>query len=75
MSDYTLICENRLVVPIWEKANLTVREAAAYSGIGESSIREMLEEKNTFAFRVGNKWLINRELFDEHIRKICAEIS
>lgn len=29
-------------VPIWEKSNLTVEEAAAYTGIGINKIREML---------------------------------
>ena len=27
-------------VPLWEKANLTVYEAAAYSGIGADKLRE-----------------------------------
>ena len=59
-------------IPIWHKANLTVKEAAEYSGIGESSIREMIRENNSFSFRVGNKWLINRKLFDEYIMRICS---
>ena len=29
----------RKEVPIWQKANLTIEEAAAYSGIGENRIR------------------------------------
>lgn len=28
-------------VPLWEKANLTVYEAAAYSGIGADKLREL----------------------------------
>ena len=61
-----------LSVPIWHKANLTVKEAAAYSGIGENSIREKLKDENAcFAFQVGNRWLINRELFDDYIKGIC----
>lgn len=59
-------------VPIWHKANLTIKEAAAYSGIGENSIREMLKDENAhFSFRIGNRWLINRELFDEYIKELC----
>ena len=27
-------------VPIWEKSNLTLEEAAAYSGIGSNKLRE-----------------------------------
>ena len=61
-------------VPIWEKANLTVKEAAAYSGIGENSLREILKEKDAkFSFMIGNKRLINRELFDKYIQAICQQ--
>ena len=28
-------------VPIWEKSNLTLKEAAAYSGIGVNKLREL----------------------------------
>ena len=28
-------------IPIWEKANLTLEEAAAYSGIGIGKLREL----------------------------------
>ena len=28
-------------VPLWEKANLTIYEAAAYSGIGADKLREL----------------------------------
>ena len=32
-------------VPIWEKSNLTLEEAAAYSGIGISKLRELAMPK------------------------------
>ena len=32
-------------VPIWEKSNLTLQEAAAYSGIGVNKLRELSDEK------------------------------
>lgn len=55
-------------VPIWEKLNLTLKEAAAYSGIGENKIREMSDnEQCKFVLWVGNKRLIKRRLFDEYI--------
>lgn len=31
-------------VPIWEKSNLTLEEAAAYSGIGINKLREITNE-------------------------------
>ena len=55
-------------VPIWEKSNLTLEEAAAYSGIGIGKIREITNnEKCRFVLWVGNKRLIKRLLFDQYI--------
>ena len=46
-------------VPIWEKSNLTLEEAAAYSGIGINKLREITNEnKCKFVLWVGNKRLI-----------------
>ena len=32
-------------VPIWEKSNLTLEEAAAYSGIGINKLRKMSDSE------------------------------
>lgn len=57
-------------VPIWEKSNLTMEEAAAYSGIGINKIREISDRENcTFVLWVGRKRLIKRKLFDSYIEK------
>jgi len=57
-------------VPIWEKSNLTVEEAAAYSGIGINKIREISEDSNCpFVLWIGKKRLIKRRLFDSYIEK------
>jgi len=32
-------------VPIWEKSNLTLEEAAAYSGIGINKLREITNKE------------------------------
>ncbi len=57
-------------VPIWEKSNLTVEEAAAYTGIGINKIREMSNGDNCpFVLWVGNKILIKRRKFDEYVEK------
>lgn len=37
-------------VPIWEKSNLSLEEAAAYSGIGIDKLRELTSEKMPFCF-------------------------
>ncbi|WP_242877943.1 excisionase [Enterocloster clostridioformis] len=55
-------------VPIWEKANLTVEEYAAYSGIGINRIKELSNDENCpFVLWVGTKRLIKRKLFDKYI--------
>ena len=55
-------------IPIWEKANLTLEEAAAYSSIGVNKLRELTNSQNcTFVLWVGTKRLITRQLFDKFI--------
>ena len=50
-------------VPIWEKANLTLEEAAAYSGIGTGKLREITNEEGcNFVLWVGTKRLIKQRL-------------
>ena len=57
-------------VPIWEKSNLTLEEAAAYSGIGINKLRDLTSEQNCrFALWAGNKRLIKRRLFDQYIEQ------
>lgn len=58
------------VVPIWEKSNLTLEEAAAYSGIGTGKLREITNDKNcNFVLWVGNKRLIKRKLLDKYLEE------
>lgn len=58
------------VVPIWQKANLTLEEAAAYSGIGINKLREITnQEKCNFVLWVGTKRLLKRKLLDEFLEK------
>ncbi|MCI5586403.1 MAG: helix-turn-helix domain-containing protein [Lachnospiraceae bacterium] len=55
-------------VPIWEKYNLTIDEASAYSGIGKSKIRQMLNERGcSFLLKIGNKHLIKRKEFEKFL--------
>lgn len=57
-------------IPLWEKANLTVEEAAAYFNIGEHKIRELTEPEDCdFVLWVGRKRLIKKELFKKFIDK------
>lgn len=55
-------------VPIFEKANLTIEEAAAYSGIGQHKIRELAKREDAnFVLYCGRKLLIKRKRFDQYI--------
>lgn len=57
-------------VPIWEKSNLNLEEAAAYLGMGVNKQRELTNEKNCrFVLWVGSKRLIKRRLFDQYIEQ------
>ena len=48
-------------VPIWEKSNLTLEEAAAYSGIGINKLRKLSNSESCpFVLWVGSKRLIKR---------------
>lgn len=60
-------------VPIVDKYALTIREAAAYFGIGEHRIRLLVDEnKNAnYLLWVGNRCLIKREMFE----KILDELN
>lgn len=57
-------------IPIWEKSNLTLEEAAAYSGIGINKLREITNDSQCkFVLWVGTKRLIKRRLFDQYIEQ------
>ena len=60
-------------IPIWEKSNLTLEEAAAYSGIGINKLRQMTDDENCeFVLWIGNKRLIKRRKLDEYIEKMYS---
>ena len=61
-------------VPLWEKSNLTLEEAAAYSGIGINKLRDITSDEHcSFVLWVGTKRLIKRRLFDQYIEE-CYSI-
>ena len=52
-------------VPIWEKTNLTIKEAAEYSNIGINRIEELLKMPScSFVLYVGKKKLVKRREFE-----------
>ena len=57
-------------IPIWQKSNLSLEEAAAYSGIGVNKLRDITNDESCkFVLWVGNKRLIKRRLFDLFIER------
>lgn len=60
-------------IPILEKANLTLEEAAAYSGIETGKLREIINDRNcNFVLWVGSKRLIKKRLFDKFIEQVFS---
>lgn len=60
-------------VPVWEKSNLTLEEAAAYSNIGVNTIRNLSDDPDCkFVLFIGNKRLIKRKAFDEYCEKLYS---
>ncbi len=58
-------------VPIWEKSNLTLEEAAAYSGIGINKPREITNQRGCdFVLWIGTKRLIKRKRLDAYIERV-----
>ena len=55
-------------VPVWEKANLSLEEAAAYFGIGINKLRDMTNDENCpFVLLNGSKRLIKRKALEKYL--------
>lgn len=66
--------KSRNNIPIWEKMNLSIEEAAEYSNIGICKIQELARQpKCPFVLYVGRKKLIKRKEFERYISS-CIEI-
>lgn len=51
-----------------EKITLTVNEAAEYTGIGRTNLRQLIAWGKISSMRIGRKILIRRAVLDEFIR-------
>lgn len=55
-------------IPLWEKANLTIEEAAEFSNIGQNKISELLKSPRCpFVLYIGKKKLVKRKEFERFI--------
>lgn len=65
--------KRKLQVPIWEKSNLTVEEAAEYSGIGRNKLRQLSDDDQCpFVLWVGSKRLIKRRELDAYMSRMFS---
>ncbi len=58
----------KYVVPIWQKATLTLEEAAAFTGIGINKLRELsADERCEFVLWNGAKRMLKRKKLEEFL--------
>lgn len=64
---------NKNNLPISQKMNLTVQEAAEYSNIGINKLRSITEKEDCpFVLWVGSKRLIKRQKFEEYVNDLFS---
>lgn len=57
-------------IPFWEKANLTLEEAAAYFNIGQQKLRDLTDNEDCdFVLWIGSKRLIKKNKFLKYIEE------
>lgn len=62
-------------IPVWKKVNLTVEEAAAYTGVGMTKLREISDsDQCEFVLWAGRRRLLKREMLEEYLEnEVSAE--
>lgn len=63
------------LVPKKEKATLTIQECVEFTGIGRDKLMELAHSQNSDfpCFKVGSKFLVNREMLIIWLEKITKE--
>lgn len=63
---------NNNIIPIWEKYNLSIKEAASYFNIGENKIRTIANENKNADWVLWNntKVLIKRKNFEKYLNNV-----
>ena len=64
--------DEKIIIPISEKAVLSINEAAAYSNIGIHKLQQICNTDvgKKFAFKNGNRNMIKRKAFDAWLESI-----
>ncbi|MBD5136125.1 MAG: helix-turn-helix domain-containing protein [Lachnospiraceae bacterium] len=58
------------VIPICDKLNLTIEEAAQYSNISSKTLRRFINENAPdFILKIGTKTLIKRRIFERFLER------
>ena len=62
--------KKELELPLWQKMNLSVEEAAAYTGICKTKLREMSDKEDCpFVLWNGAKRLFKRKKLEEYLEE------
>lgn len=68
-----VIVIDRKTIPIWEKAVLSVEDMMAYTGWGENTVRnELNNPRCQFVIRKGNRLYANKKLLDKYLDSISG---
>ncbi|MBR2724058.1 MAG: excisionase family DNA-binding protein [Ruminococcus sp.] len=60
--------KKELVLPVWQKMNITLDEASEYTGIGKTKLRELSDKEDcTFVLWNGAKRLFKRKKLEEYL--------
>lgn len=60
----------KIDIPVYEKSNLTLDEAASYFNIGTSKLREMTNDESCpYVLWVGSKRLIKRKALEAFLER------
>jgi len=61
-------------IPVWEKVNLNLEEAAAYFNIGVNKLRTLTDNKacENYVLWVGKKRLIKRKQFEAYLSNLYS---
>ena len=67
---YKSMQERREEIPVWEKTMLTIREAAAYTGVGVGKLREISDDESCdFVLWVGTRRMFKRKKLEEYLER------
>ena len=62
--------EKERMVPVWERATITLEEAAAYTGIGVHKLRQMTDSPECdYVIWVGTRRMIKRKKLDAFLEQ------